>query len=153
LRRIEVKRFSFRLEKVLRYRKYLETKAQIKLMDAINEYHEKETSIKLLVARRMELADECSGEKKKGMDVARYRLYYHYFHKLNDEQEAGGIALKKTEEKVQTQRMLLTKESIKKKTLETLKDVQHGRYQEISGKEEQKMMDETAIIGIKRVNL
>jgi len=148
-----VKRFSFRLEKVLRYRKYLESKAQIKLVDAINEYHKKENSIKIIVAKRKELADECGGEKKKGMDVARYCLYYHYFRKLNDEQEAGGLALKKTEEKVQAHRMLLTKESIKKKTLETLKEVQHGRYQEISGKEEQKMMDETAIIRIKRVNL
>ena len=148
-----MKRFSFRLEKVLRYRKYLETKAQIKLVDAINEYHKKENSIKMIVAKRKELADECGGEKEKGMDVARYRLYYHFFRKLNDEQEAGGLALKKTEEKVQTHRMLLTKESIKKKTLETLKEVQHGRYQEISGKEEQKMMDETAIIRIKRVNL
>jgi flagellar export protein FliJ len=148
-----VKRFSFRLEKVLRYRKYLESKAQIKLMDAINEYHKKENLIRMIIAKRKELSDECGGEKKKGMDVARYRLYYHYFRKLNDEQEAGGLALKKTGEKVQTHRMLLTKESIKKKTLETLKEVQHGRYQEISGKEEQKMMDETAIIRIKRVNL
>ena len=148
-----MKRFSFRLEKVLRYRKYLESKAQIKLMDAINEYHKKENFIRMIIAKRIELADECGGEKKKGMDVARYRLYYHYFRKLNDEQEAGGLALRKTEEKVQTHRMLLTKESIKKKTLETLKEVQQGRYQEISGKEEQKMMDETAIIRIKRVNL
>jgi flagellar export protein FliJ len=148
-----VKRFSFRLEKVLRYRKYLESKAQIKLLDAINEYHKKENLIRMIIAKRKELADECGGEKKKGMDVARYRLYYHYFLKLNDEQEEGGLALKQTEEKVQTHRMLLTKESIKKKTLETLKEVQHGRYQEISGKEEQKMMDETAIIRIKRVNL
>lgn len=122
-------------------------------MDAINEYHKEENSIKMIVAKRIELADECSGEKEKGMDVARYRLYYHFFRKLNDEQEAGGLALKKTEEKVQTHRMLLTKESIKKKTLETLKEVQHVRYLELSGKEEQKKMDETAIIRIKRVNL
>jgi flagellar FliJ protein len=148
-----LKRFSFRLEKVLHYRKYLETKAQIKLMDAINEYHKEENSIKMIIAKRIELADECAGEKEKEMDVARYRLYYHFFRKLNDEQEAGGLALKKTEEKVQTHRMLLTKESIKKKTLETLKEVQRVRYLEISGKEEQKKMDETAIIRIKRVNL
>lgn len=148
-----MKRFSFRLEKVLRYRKYLETKARIKLTDAINEFHEKENSIKMIAAKRKELANECGGEKEKGMDVARYRLYYHYFRKLNEEQEEGTLALKKTEEKVQTHRALLTKESIKKKTLEMLKEVQRGRYQEISGKEEQKRMDETAVIRIKRINL
>lgn len=148
-----MKRFSFRLEKVLHYRKYLETKAQIKLMDAVNEHHKEENSIKMIVAKRIELAGECSGEKEKGMDVARHRLYYHFFRKLNDDQEAGGLALKKTEEKVQTHRMLLTKESIKKKTLETLKEVQHVRYLELSGKEEQKKMDEKAVIRIKRVNL
>jgi len=148
-----LKRFSFRLEKVLHYRKYLETKAQIKLMDAINEHQKEENSIKMIIAKRIELADECAGEKEKEMNVARYRLYYHCFRKLNDDQEAGGLALKKTEEKVQTHRMLLTKESIKKKTLETLKEVQRVRYLEISGKEEQKKMDETAIIRIKRVNL
>ena len=122
-------------------------------MDAINEYHKEENTIKMIVAKRIELADECSGEKQKEMDVARYRMYYHFFRKLNDEQEAGDLALKNTGAKVQTHRMLLTKESIKKKTLERLKEIQSGRYQEISGKEEQKNMDETAIIRIKGVNL
>lgn len=148
-----MKQFSFRLEKVLRYRKYLETKALINLTDAINEYHKKEDSIKMIVAKRKEMSDECSGEKQKEMGVARYRLYYHFFQKLNDEQEAGGIELKNTEVKVQTRRMLLTKESIKKKSLERLKGIQSGRYHEISEKEEQKIMDETAIIRIKGVNL
>ncbi|MBU2621878.1 MAG: flagellar export protein FliJ [Proteobacteria bacterium] len=141
-----MKKFSFRLEKVLRYRKYLETKAQIKLVSTINEYNIIENSIKMIVVKRKELSGECSEEKRKGMDVARYRLYYHFNRKLNDDLEAGDLALKKSEATVILHRTLLKKESVKKKTLDTLKEVQSCRYRDISEKEEQKEMDETAII-------
>lgn len=146
-----MKRFSFRLEKVLRYRKYLETKAQIKLINRINEYNILENSVKMIVAKRKELLGECSEEKQKGMDVARYRLYYHFNQKLNDDLEAGDFALKKSEATVDLHRRLLKQESIKKKTLETLKEIQSCRYREIYEKEEQKDLDETAIIRRKRI--
>ena len=148
-----MKRFSFRLEKVLRYRKYLEKKAQIKLINTINEYNMMENSVKMIAAKCKELSGECSDEKQKEMDVARYRLYCHYFQKLNDDQEAGNLALKKTEATVHLNRTLLKKESIKKKTLETLKEIQSCRYREISEKEEQKELDETAIIRRKGISL
>lgn len=147
-----MKRFSFRLEKVLRYRKYLETNAQIKLINTINEYNIMENSVKMIVAKRKELSGECSEEKQKGMDVARYRFYYHFNQKLNDDQEAGDLALKKTKATVNLHRTLLKKESIKKKTMETLKEIQSCRYREISENEEQKELDETAIIRRKRIS-
>ena len=37
--------------------------------------------------------------------------------------------------------------SIKKKTLETLKDLQHKKYMETLGREEQKILDEIVITG------
>jgi len=148
-----MKRVSFRFEKILRYRKYLETKAQIKLINTINEHNMTENSVKVIVAKRKELSGECSKEKQNGMDVARYWLYYHFFQKLNDDQEAGDLALKNSEAAVQLHRTLLKKESVKKKTLETLKEIQSCRYREISEKEEQKELDETAIIRGKRISL
>ena len=148
-----MKRFSFRLEKVLRYRKYLETNARIKLINTINEYNITENSVKMIAAKRKEISAECSKEKRNGMDVARYRLYYHFNQKLNDDQEAGVLALKKTEATVHLHRTLLKKESVKKKTLETLKEIQSSRYREISEKEEQKELDETVIIRNKRISL
>lgn len=56
------------------------------------------------------------------------------------------ISIKKAEEKVKAQEVALRKESIKKKTLELLKELQLKRYLEGVDKEEQKVVDELVII-------
>jgi flagellar export protein FliJ len=146
-----MKQFSFRLEKVLRYRKYLEKKAQKKLNDTIDEYHSRENSIKEIEKKQTELSGKFSEEKLRGINVLRYQFYNLYFKKLNDDQERESIALKETEEAVQLHRSLLKKELIRKKMLEKLKEIQRNRYMEYAEKDDQKQSDETAIIRSKRV--
>lgn len=148
----KMKKFSFRLEKVLRYRKYLEKKAQKKLSDSMYEYQSRENSIKEIEKKQIELSSRCSDEKRKGIDVLRYQRYNLYFKKLNDDRERENIALKEAETAVQFHRSLLEKELIRKKMLEKLKEIQRDRYMECAVKDEQKQSDETAIIRSRRVS-
>ncbi|MBU3950077.1 MAG: flagellar export protein FliJ [Proteobacteria bacterium] len=146
-----MKRFSFRLEKVLRYRKYLEKKAQKKLSDTLYEYQNMENSIKEIENKQIKLSDKCSEEKRRGIEVLRYQRYNLYFKKLNDDQEKECLALKETEEAVQLHRNLLKKELIRKKMLEKLKEIQSSRYMLYAEKDEQKQSDEAVIVRAERV--
>lgn len=135
----------------MRYRKYVEKKAQKKLSDAIDEYHSRENSIKEIEKKQMALSGKFSEEKRRGIDALRHQFYNLYFKKLNDDQERESIALKETKAAVQLHRSLLKKELIRKKMLEKLKEIQRSRYMEYAEKDEQKQSDETAIIRSKRV--
>ncbi|MGB5158640.1 MAG: flagellar export protein FliJ [Desulfobacterales bacterium] len=146
-----MKRFSFRLEKVLRYRKYLEKKAQKRLGDTIHEYQSRENAIKDIENKQTELSAKCSEEKSKGISTFRFQCYNHYFNKLSDDQKSESLALKETQEKVQLHRSLLKKELIRRKMLEKLKDIQSVRYKGYAEKDEQKLSDETVIIRSKRL--
>ncbi|MBU1052850.1 MAG: hypothetical protein KKC46_03340 [Proteobacteria bacterium] len=148
-----MKKFNYRLEKVLRYRKYLEKKAQKRLSDTIYEYQTRENLIKDIENKQKELAGNCNKEKLRGMDVVRYQNYNLYSRKLCDDQERELLALKETNESVQLHRSLLQKELIRKKQLEKLKEVQRSRYMQFAEKDAQKQSDEMQITIGKRVNL
>jgi len=57
------------------------------------------------------------------------------------------LSLKAKKNQISAQTEHLKKESMKKKTLESLKDLQHQRHMQISEREEQKAIDEIVVIG------
>jgi len=141
-----MKRFTFRLDKVLDYRGYLVKKAQVALSSSRNEVKRRENKAQRLSRERVDVARECMQEGVKGLDVARYRIYQYYLHGLNGDIEKANISLKEGQQEVATKKAALINESVKKKALETLKDSQHRKFKEISEKAEQKALDEIAII-------
>jgi len=141
-----MKPFSFRLDSILNYRNYLEKKAQRNLANVINEYIGWEKEIDRLSKKRIEIARKCSDEGFRGMDVPKYHLYRSFLQKVNDDLERANIGLKRTEEKIKEKKAVLKGESIKKKTLETLKDLQLKKYMHRLEKEEQKTIDELVIM-------
>lgn len=141
-----MKRFSFRLEKVLDYRKNVEKIAQRKLFNARNEYISRERIIEQLKKKRMEISRECGEEKVKGIDVPMYHIYGIYVMKLDQDLEIADIDLKKAEEKVNSRVEILKEESKRRKIMETLREVELNAYIDFVGKEEQKTLDELAIM-------
>jgi len=141
-----MKPFSFRLDSILNYRNYLEKRAQRNLANAINEYIGWEREIERLAKKRMEIARKCSDEGFKGMDVPIYHMYRSFLQKVNGDLERANMSLKKTEEKIKEKKAVLKGESIKKKTLETLKDLQLKKYMHRLETEEQKTIDELVIM-------
>jgi len=138
--------FSFRLDSIFNYREYLEKRAQRDLFNAKNEYIGSEKEIERLAERRVEIAITCSQEGFKGIDVPLYRIYRSFMQGLEHDLERAHINLKKAEEKVKVQQAVLRKKSIKKKTLEVLRDLHLKRYLERLEREEQKAIDELVIL-------
>ena len=141
-----MKPFSFRLDSILNYRNYLEKRAQRNLVNAINEYRGLEREIERLSKKRIEIAGKCSEEGLRGMDVPKYHIYRFFLQKVTDDLERANMSLEKTEEKIKKKKAVLKGESIKKKTLETLKDLQLKKYMLRLETEEQKTLDELVIM-------
>ena len=145
-----MKPFTFRLDKILDYRKYLSKVAQIDLFNAKIECIRREKKVKRLSEKRKEIAKSCIDEGVKGIDVPRYKIYLAYLYKIEHDLESAHTLLKQEKENVITKEAILTNESIKKKTLETLKDLKHNKHIELSEREDQKVLDEIVITGRER---
>jgi flagellar export protein FliJ len=145
-----MKAFSFRLDSILNYRKYLEKETQRELYNAWNDYRDTEKTIEKVGYERVETSKRRSEEGLKGIDVPRYQMYRAFLAKLNHDLETAHLCLKKAEQKVQEREMELKKKVIERKMLEILKGLQWERYLDAFEREEQKEMDELVILRRKR---
>jgi flagellar export protein FliJ len=98
----------------------------------------------------METERRCREEEARGMDVPWYRIYQSFLEKSDHDIEKAHDRLQKGEARVKAKVAILEKKSIRKKTLEVLKEMQYKKYIHELGKEEQKAMDELAVLGRKR---
>ena len=141
-----MKLFSFRLDSVLNYRKHLEKKSQKDVVNARNACIRKGVEVRRLGEKRMESGRKCRDEVSKGMDGALYHMHRSFLQKLDQDLQEAYMNLKATEDTVKDRERVLKEESIKKRTLEKLKDLQVNKYLRRIGREEQKHMDELAIL-------
>jgi flagellar FliJ protein len=142
-----MKPYTFRLNKILDYRKYLRKRAQIDVFNARNECQKREKEVIKLVEKRSKISEECSEEEVKGMFVPVYNLFTAFMQKIDDDLKEAHLRLSAGKDKVMMKEAILKQASIKKKTLETLKDLQYKKYMETLGREEQKVLDEIVITG------
>jgi flagellar FliJ protein len=145
-----MEKFSFRLDRLLKYRKYLEKQAQKHLFHARYEALKREEVLRRLMEKRLETERNYRKKTSEGMEVSWYRIYQTFFQKSDHDLETARIRLQKGNETVRVKRTDLEKKSVKKKTLEVLKEMQFRRYLLQLGKEDQKVMDELAVTGRKR---
>jgi len=142
-----MKPYSFRLNKILDYKKYLRKRAQIDVFNARNECQEREKEVLRLVDKKEGISEECSEKEIKGMSVPEYQIFKKFLNKIDCDLEDAHLRLDEGKEKVTVEEAILKQASIKKKTLETLKDLQYEKYMETLGREEQKILDEIVITG------
>jgi len=124
----------------------MEKKAQMTLRDVRNEYMGRENKVKRLAGKRIESIIKCRDEVMRGLNVPMYKIHQAFLLKLDHDLERADMELQEGEKKVKTQEEILKRESIKKKALETLKDLQFKGYMKELGQEEQKFMDEMVMI-------
>ncbi|MGB5992809.1 MAG: flagellar export protein FliJ [Desulfobacterales bacterium] len=142
-----MKSYSFRLNKILDYRKYLRKRAQIDVFNARIECQKREKELLGLVDQRAEISEECSEEETRGMSVPVYQIFQSFMKKIDYDLKDAHLKLNEEKEKVMVKETILKIASIKKKTLETLKDLQYKKYMETMRREEQKILDEIVITG------
>jgi flagellar export protein FliJ len=140
-----VKAFSFRLEKVLKYRKYVQKKAQRELSAARRAYGKETAAAKKLAEQRMQIAEETRRETTRGVEVPRYRFYLASMYQCDTQLEEAELAIEERRREVSAREGALRKASRESKILEKLKGQQFNRYRENMQREEQKILDELVI--------
>jgi len=141
-----MKRFKFKLEAVLRYRKFRERNAQLELVKAKNAVVDKRNLIERLTHNRLQAIIELKDHEDKGISVGRHRFYTNYITGTDaalEEEHKQLIVLEKIMRKHQE---LVKKEQIKRKSLEKIEEKQKKEYVTDYIKFEQKTMDEMVVI-------
>jgi flagellar FliJ protein len=138
-------RFSFRLESVLNYRKFLEKKAMMRLTELRRAYQGIEKKIMQLRNEKLKVAEQCRGEGVKGVEVPLYEAYRSYIDRLQMDLERAAMELREKETDMRTQEAVLKSETIKRKALEVHKEALFKAHREMTEKEEQKLLDEMII--------
>jgi len=141
-----MKRFSFRLDSILGYRRYQEKRAQRDLFNARHEQAQRKRAAKQLTDKRTETAEACTDEGFKGIDVPRYHLYKSFLRGLKKDLDKADLKLGEGEEEIHAKQSVLTRRSVEKKSLEVLRDLKAKAYKLSTEQEEQKAMDELAIL-------
>ena len=142
-----MKPYSFRLDKILDYRRYLRKRAQIDVFNARNECQKREKEVLSLVELRTGITEECSEEESKGIIVPVYLIFQAFMQKLDYDLKNAHRRLNEGKEKLIVKEAILKQASLKKKTLERLKDIQYKKYMDNKEREEQKILDEIVITG------
>ena len=141
-----MKRFSFRLDSILGYRRYQEKRAQRDLFNARHEQAQRKQAAEQLAEKRIEMAEACTEEGFKGIDVSRYHLYKAFLRNLSKDLDKAHLELRAGDEEIQAKNSALTRRSVEKKSLEVLRDFKAKAYKLSIDQEEQKAMDELVIL-------
>jgi flagellar FliJ protein len=140
-----MKPFKFRLESVLKYRRFMEKKEMMRLMRHKKACEDVIMSIRHLNAQRSDMALKCSRAGAKGASVFEYLSYKAYLHSLQEDIDAAQLELMEKEHRVREQEAVLKKETIRKKVLERLRELRFEDHREMIAKLEQKQLDELVI--------
>ncbi len=143
-----MKRFKFRLDPVIRYREYRERIAQLGLARETQALIESKNRISEMEQTRRYTASELDSEEKQGIEVDRHRVFTAYLQGLRDGIDSESERLVEIAKRIKEKQEAVEAETIKKKTLEWIKQTKYSKYLEWINRAEQKAADE--LIGLKK---
>jgi flagellar protein FliJ len=143
-----MKRFKFSLDPVLRYREYRERIARIGLARETQALVKSKNRISEIEQARRYTASELDIEQKQGIEVDRHLVFTAYLQGLRDEIESERERLVEIDKRIREKQEAAKVETIKKKTLEWIKQTQYSKYLKWINRAEQKTADE--LIGIQK---
>lgn len=143
-----MKRFKFRLDPVIRYREYRERIAQIAVARETQALVESKNRISEMEQVRRYTASELDSEQEQGIEVDRHRVFTAYLQGLRDEIKSESEHLVEIGKRIREKQEAVKVETIKKKTLEWIKQTKYSKYLEWINRAEQKAADE--LIGLKK---
>lgn len=143
-----MKRFKFRLDPVIRYQEYRERIAQIGLARETQALVESEKRISEIEQARRCTVSELDSEQKQGIEVDRHLIFTAYLQGLRDEIESERERLVEIDKRIREKQEAAKVETMKKKTLEWIKQTQYSNHLKWINRAEQKAADE--LIGLKK---
>ncbi|SLM29257.1 FliJ [Desulfamplus magnetovallimortis] len=137
-----MKKFSFKLQAVLKYRKHLENLARQEAMKALMDVNECRQMIEQMHKERQTLAEHIDRETARGIPALLFRQYNDYMDSIEND-----IAFKEQEyvhlqKQLETKQQQLTKKSVDRKVIERLREKKRSEYIEEMVAEEQKIADD-----------
>jgi flagellar protein FliJ len=141
-----MKRFSFRLETLLRHRKNIEEKERNVLLMLRSQVQKESAHLLELKDRHHETLEGLAQRRNDGADHAEIEWFCAYLNRLKHEQEHSRKKIAALEKDVERQKLVVIEASKQMKVIETLKDKQHKQYVSLLEKVEQKAVDEMVVI-------
>jgi flagellar FliJ protein len=137
-----VKKFKFRLDPVLRYRRYLERLALMELAKAKTAVVQTKTEIAKREALKKAGTAALGLREAEGMSVHEHRIYAAYLRGLDDQIEGANVRLTKLAEDVRKKHEAVEAHRVKKETLEAIRNKEYNEHLEKFYRAQQKEADE-----------
>ncbi|MDD9303604.1 MAG: flagellar export protein FliJ [Desulfobacter sp.] len=139
-----MKRFEFKLESLLKYKRHLEQMARQEMAKAVSQMNECTHQIQTLKENRETSALRLDHLVEKGVNSREFNLHHGFLSVLDRmiiEEQDRKIRLEKMMEE---KRSLLKKRTIDKKAMERLRERRADEYTREIIRQEQKELDEIA---------
>jgi len=141
-----MKKFAFRLETLLRYRKNLEEKEQAALFHLLSMHQRESSHLEGLQRKHQEVLVELTEQRSTGADYGESSWFYLYLDRLRFEMRRSAERINRLERDIQEQKGILVEASKNKKILDSLKKQKKKAYVSAGEKEEQKSVDDLVVI-------
>ncbi len=141
-----MKRFAFRLETLLKYRKNLEEKERAQLFQIIARLRREQNHLENLQKKHQEVLVDLAEQRSAGTDFADASWFYAYLDRLRLEMRKSAERICRLEQDLEDQKAVLIEASKRKKILDSLKTRQRKTHQANAEKLEQKSVDDLVVV-------
>ena len=141
-----MKRFVFKLQSLLNYKKHLEQIARQEMAKTVAEVNTCEQQIQDLKDNRESSALRLDTLVEKGVDAKEFKLYHGFLTAVDQMIVDEKNRKFKLEKVLNEKRSILKKRTIDKKAMERLRDRRAEEYTREMLREEQKELDEIAAL-------
>ena len=138
--------FEFSLERVLRYRAHMEKKAQFELAYELGQYRRKKEHLKNVIKEKEDVSYTQKKLIKKGTTSYIYSLYQDYIEVLREEILKVTDNIGQIEDRIIEKQHVLKDQSIRRQTIDKLREKMLKDYIYQYNKNEQMQMDELFIM-------
>jgi flagellar FliJ protein len=141
-----VKQFQFKLDPVLKYRRFQEEQARMDLAEARLECREIRSRMEDICREKAWLQGQLKQESRNGITAGRYLDCRNFVCRLDRDLVDARKELRQQEKKVQMLRSKLKQQYIAKESLESLKSDHAGMHKKQVETELQKSSDELVLL-------
>ena len=145
-----VKRFRYRLEPLLKIRRYREKERQKEHAAAVQEVFKQKQELVALDRYRLDTLDHQRSQQVGNFNIADALVCSRYLVKLKRQRMAGTGLLHGLEKEAEKKRRKLVDAARERKIYELLKEKQQLRHRQEIEKQEQKELDEVAVVAFRR---
>jgi len=139
-----MKKFQFRLQSLLKYKRHLEQVAKQEMAKAVADVLACEQRIAQLQQERISATDQLDDLVEKGIGAGQFNRYRQFITAIDQTIILERNKKTKLEKILDAKRKTLKQKTIEKKSLERLRKKQEREYTHEMLREEQKNMDEIA---------